>query len=280
MKQYYYLCSSLIDLILDSKNKFFSSLDLLQFCEEEMTKRDFNDLKFLYIFNDIKNIINTKEILDDEKKYIYPAYYTLEEFKENLKDPDSFLPFIAEFLFNKKNEKRIYPHLLEIDELITFFYNYLDTIDNQFIRDFFSFELLLRNLTTAISFKKNNLSYATKIIPAGDYYEIILKSNSNDFGLSKEFHFIEKLLEVYESSDLIKREKEEELIRWDYLDEYVGKDFFSTNFVFSYAIKLRSVERWLSLKKEIGEEILTKLIEDIKSKISFSDEIFVVGGKK
>lgn len=279
MAQYYYLCSSLIDLILDSKAKFFSSFDLIQFCEEEMNKKDFNDFKFLYIFNDIKNIINIGEILDDEKKYIYPAYYSLEEFKENLKDYDSFLPFISEYLFNKKNEKRAYPHLLEIDELLTLFYNYVETLDNRFIKDYYNFELLLRNITTAISLKRNAINYTNRIIPAGDYYEVILKSNSNDFGIGKEFRFIEKLLEIYENEDLIKREQEEENIRWNYLDEYIGKDFFSTNFVFSYAIKLKSVERWLSLKEEVGKEMLEKLIKDIKNKIIFSEEIFVVGRK-
>ncbi len=280
MSQYYYLCSSLIDLILDSKIKFFSSKELLQFCEEEMTKKDFQYLKYLYIFNDIKNIINTKEILNDEKEYLEPSYYSIEEFKENLKDPDSFLAFIAEFLFNKKNEKRIYPSLLEIDELTTLFYLYLDEIKNDFIKNYYNFELLLKNLTTAISLKAKNINYANKLIPAGDYYEIILKSNSPDFGLSKEFKFIEKLLDSFATEDLIKREKVIEDIRWDYLDEYVGKDFFSTNFIFSYAIKLKSVERWFGLKPEIGLEILEKLIEQVKNKISFSNEIFVVGGNK
>jgi len=280
MSQYYYLCSSLIDLILDSKTKFFSSKELLDFCEEEMTKKDFEYLKYLYIFNDIKNIINAKEILNDEKKYLYPAYYSLEEFKENLKDPDSFLPFISEFLFNKKNEKRLYPSLLEIDELLTLFYYYLEVINNDFIKSYYNFELLLKNLTTAISLRLKNLPYTNKIIPAGDYYEIILKSNSLDFGLGKEFKFIERLLEIFSNDDLIKREKIIEDIRWDYLDEYVGKDFFSTNFIFSYAIKLKSVERWFNLKPEIGLEVLDKLIEQVKNKIVFSDEIFVVGGNK
>lgn len=280
MYQYYYLSSSLIDLILDSKIKFLSSNQLLELCKEEMSKKDFEYLRYLYIFNDIKNIINVKDILNDEKKYLYPAYYSFEEFKENLKDVDSFLPFISEFLFNKKNEKRIYPNLLEIDELTTLFYNYVEEINNNFIKSYYNFELLLKNLITAISCRGKKLPYNNTIIPAGAYYEIILKSNSSDFGLGKEFKFIEKLLESFENQDLIKRELLIEEIRWDYLDQYIGKDFFSTNFIFSYSIKLKSVERWFELKPDIGLEILNKLIEQIKSKISFSNEIFIVGGNK
>lgn len=277
MKQYYYLISSLFDLILDDSKKLIDINSYIDFCAEELTKTDFDAFKKLFLFNDIRNVINYDK---EESQYITPAYYTKEEFSEMQKDTDQFLPFMAKFLYYKKNEKRLYPELQEIDELVLLLYEDLENFNNSFITDYFLFELDLQNITTALSLKKNHQEFSNKIIPYGDYYEKILKSNSNDFGLSGDIQYIEKLVDIYESNDLLNIEKTIENIRWDWLDQKTEHSIFSADNVFAYGVKLNSVERWYNMTEEKGKEILDELISKIKANIKFSEEFLTIGGKK
>ena len=276
MKEYYYLVSSLYDLTLDTGKMPILLEEFEDFCKEELTDEDFLDLKKLFLFNDIKNVINYKK---SDDKYLLPAFYTEEEFLENLKDTDSFFTFLSEYFFNKDAGKKIYPELQEIDELTLLFYENLSTIAKDFVEDYFIFELNLKNITTAMACRKANIPYTNKIIPFGDYYEFILKSNTPDFGLGSDFNFIEKLISAYDKDDLLETEKTIEDIRWEYLDSRTENKFFSKDFVFAYAIKLLSVRRWFSMSKEKGEELLNKLIEEIKGNIKFPQEFLKVGGR-
>ena len=268
-QQYYYLVSSLPKLILDIGKKSISMVDFINFCSEEMKDKDFNDLKKLFLFSDIKNAINFK---NEGFSYITPSYYTEEEFKENLKDTDTFLPFLSEYFYNKKNEKRLYPELMEIDEMVFLFYTYLNEFSDGFVNDYFLFEFDLQNITTALSLRMNDLPISNKIIPYGEYFEQIKKNNSSDFGLFNTIDYIENLVDVYKSKDLIKIEKAIENIRWKWLDEKMGYDYFSSLVIFVYTIKLSSVERWLSMDEKKGEEMLNNLINEISANIKFSEE--------
>lgn len=269
MNRYYFLISGLFDLILDNEKRPVTSREFLELCERELSAGDLDELKKIYIFNDIKNVINYKI----NEKYITPSYYSTDDFEENLKDTDSFFQFLSDFYYYKKQEKRLFPEKTEEDELLYHFYQNLDNFGKGFIYDYFNFELALRNISIAISMRKKGLDATNYIINNGDYCQNLLKNTNSDFGLSKEFPFIEKLNEVYELNNLVNIEKKIEEIRWDWLDEYSLQEFFTKNLVFIYGIKLASVDRWYSMTAESGEAIFNKLIEQIKGKISFSREM-------
>jgi hypothetical protein len=268
-RKYYYLIPSLVDIFLDMNKNFTPMKDFFLFCSEEMHENDFEDLKKLFLFNDIRNVINYQKA---DFIYQQPSYYSQDEFNENLKDTDSFLPFIAEYFFNKSREKRTSPELMEIDELVWLLYQYLDDINDTFLVDYYLFELDLQNITTALSLRKNSLPYLQKIIPFGENYQSILKSNSPDLGLSGKIDYLDNLIDLYKGDDLVQIEKEIENIRWKWLDEKVETDFFSKNFIYSYAVKLESVTRWFELDEENGRQMLDKLINEIKKNVFIPDE--------
>ena len=268
-QQYYYLISSLAELTIDTGKKPLSIIEFLNFCSEEMNDNDFNNLKKIFLFNDIKNLIYYK---GEGAPFITPSYYSEEDFKENLKDVDAFFPFISEYFYNEKNEKRLYPELIEIDEIVLLLYLYINDFTHGFIKDYFLFELDLQNVTTALSLRENNLPLLNKIIPYEDYSEQMKKNSSPNFGLSKEIDYIEKLLDVYKMGDLIKIEKTTEEIRWNWLEQRVGHDYFSCYAVFAYAVRLSSVERWIYLNEKKGEETLNNLINDIELNVKFPIE--------
>lgn len=264
-KNYYYLVSSLSPLTLDTGRLPLSSKEFIEFCREELEPSDFYDFLKIYLFNDIRNAIHSD---NESYSYIYPSYYTQEEFRENLRDTDSFLTFLSEYFFNKQTEKRINPSLMEIDEVVLLLYQNLEQIENDFVKDYYMFELDLQNITTRLSLRMNNLDDVNKIIPFGDKYEMIRKSSAADLGVSEAGGYIENLVEAYAEKDLIKIEKKIEEIRWNWLEDRVGYDQFGINNILSYAVRLQSVERWLSLTEEKGEAVLNNIIESIAGSIS------------
>lgn len=268
-KQYYYLISSLTELYPDIGKLPMTITQFINFCSEEMDEKDFIDLKKIFIFNDIQNALFYK---DKNINYITPSFYSEEDFKENLKDTDAFFQFLADFFYNKKIEKREIPELLEIDEAFSLLYKNIDEFCIGFLRDYFIFELDLRNITTALSLISNNLSITNKIIPYEYISDVIKKSTSPDLGLSKHIDYIEELVEIYKSNDLFKIEKDIEDIRWKWLDDRVGNDYFSSDYIFAYAVKLNSVERWMSLTDKKGEDKLNNLIDNISMNIKFPEQ--------
>ena len=53
MKEYFYLISSLPDLELDSQKKLPSLTEFLDFCESQLSEKEFKELKKVFVFNDI-----------------------------------------------------------------------------------------------------------------------------------------------------------------------------------------------------------------------------------
>ena len=75
--QYYYLVASLVDISLDLNKLPIEIDEFFNICLEEMNKKDFDDLKKLFIFNDIQNSIKYK---DNSFVFIKPSS-EIKEFK-------------------------------------------------------------------------------------------------------------------------------------------------------------------------------------------------------
>ena len=275
MKEYFYLISSLPDLELDSQKKLPSLTEFLDFCESQLSEKEFKELKKVFIFNDILNAV--KNSSGNSTPYLYPAFYTKEEFDENLKDPDDFFPFLSTYFNNKKSGKRNFPDLQDTDEVFALFFENLESLSkNRFITDYFRFELDLRNTLTFLNMKKSNMDFKDFLVPFGDSYERLSKTMNVENSLPD----IEVIVESVNEGDIIATELTVDNIRWKWLDNEVGNDYFSLKFIIAYAVKLTSVERWRKLTDISGKNMLDKLIDKIKAGIVFSDEFLKSGGKK
>ncbi|MCX7821197.1 MAG: DUF2764 domain-containing protein [Brevinematales bacterium] len=279
MRKYYYLVASLPDVILQGESKGMALFDFLEFCEMEMHPEDFKNLKMMYLFNDIKNVVFFKK---EDDVFVTPSFYSKEEFIENFKDPDYFFPFIADYLFFLKTGKRFYPAKTQVDELTQLFYENIDEMKiYDFIKKYYvECELVLTNLSRAMVLKFRNSFDENKLINYGDYYERIVRSNNLDFGMQIEFPFLEKLSDALNKSDFVLFEELIERARWDMLDRLVDDDFFSVENVFAIGKKLESVNRWKNLNVEKGKAKLEELVNSIKAKIAFPPEFQRVGGRK
>ena len=262
MREYYYLISSLPELELDTQKPTYTLKEFIDFCNEQLHEKDSKELGKAFLFNDLINIINQTK---DNTSFIEPSFYNKETLEENFKDYSSFFSFIETFLENINNDKREKPELLAIDELITSMYINLDEItNNKFLKDYFLFELDLKNIANSISLKKLGLPFTNAFIPFGDAYERLSKSFPLDNGSIPR---LESLVEALQGDNIIAAEKIMDEIRWQYLDEQVGSKYLLFDFIIAYAVKLQAVTRWQSLTDDKGKKVLDGLTDKIKSGI-------------
>jgi len=161
--------------------------------------------------------------------------------------------------------------MIKVDELILIFYEYIDEFADDFIKRYFLFELNLHNSVTAFVLRENKIIDPDKIIPFGDESKLFLKSTSPDFGLSLHIDFINKLNDFFKEGNLIKIEKELENIKWAWLSENGEAIEFSIKYIYSYAVKLLSIERWHYLTDKKGNEVLDNIIDKISNNVKFQD---------
>jgi hypothetical protein len=285
VKQHYYLISSLFDLLLDGKAPV-SLENLLLALEDLLDKEEFQELRKLFLVNDIKVALQKQS---EGQEPIKPVCWSKEQLAEVLPGVD----------FSAKPESdRAKSKLGPVDAALTSFYSNVENYVSPPLVDWFLFELDLRNVTTALALRKRRQPFHESLIPVGFAAPQIASSNALDFGLTVELPFMPRLIEIYEEKQLHSMERDKasivgqvdpellvlekylDSLRWDWLTENWEAETFGTLAVYSYTLKLAMVERWNGLSEENGEKLFNKLVNQIKGSIVFSDDLFIGRGKK
>lgn|GEM_PF-714422 len=284
MSPYYYLISSLPELVRDDAFSAHPYPVFDDFVREELDEKDYTDMKRCFLLNDISNIADSLEAgggnsqsdddLDDMVNLKTPSFLDMADLKQGLEDPDTLFSFFADAIFDWRAEQRQFPHKTVHWEL---FYRSLVALttgeskeSRQFIGfplDYLVFEARLRNLTTALAYRKTSRSYEGEIVVFDDFSQMLAESSTPDFGLSREFGVMETLIEVLSKEDVLVAEKQVTAVRWNWLDEVVGYRLFSLDAVFAYALKIADVQRWLILKPEEGRRSLDSLLKRLQMNI-------------
>lgn len=276
-RNYYYLASSLADVSWGNGTPRGTLEELIAFLEPELHPDDAKALRQLFLFNDMRNAVSYRRTDD---AFALPSCYDREAILEALQGYSDVLPFLNDFFEIVRTNARRYPEIPLIDELTIIFYEHIEDIDSLFVRDYFLRELDTRNLTVALSRENQGLQYRERLIPYGDAYGAVMSGSPPDFGLSADFPAIEELLRVFKTTDLTAHEEIMERVRWRWLDERVGPEFFSTDFILSYVVKYQSVQRWDSLSQEKGDELFGELLNSVRRSVRFSLEFSGVGEKQ
>ena len=118
--------------------------------------------------------------------------------------------------------------------------------DNRFIRDYFSFDLGLRNL------KARFLNEAFE-----------RPANQDTINLETgEFKEAARVSETLAGENILAREKGLDAIVWEKVSELTTFNYFDLDALLGIIAKMRLIERWRALDDETGREMFQQLIKE------------------
>lgn len=165
--------------------------------------------------------------------------------------------------------------VLAVEHRLTGLYYMSNTrSDNAFIADWFRFNQTLRNVLVVFSCRRLGWSPAPYIVGSGEIEQRLRTSNARDFDLGDEFPQIHAVLAIAEETDITRRERMIDALRWHWLEEYNFAKVFDIDNVLGYYIQTSIIERWTRLDEEIGERKFRELVAGLKRESNASLQEF------
>lgn len=277
MSNYYYLVAGLPELTLEDSKLSYTVADFKAELYLALSEGDKKLVDLFYLKFDNANVLS---LLKDKDAVIDSCgIYTAEELTDyisRLKDgdevPDSAFPsylsaFITEYFTSPAEEG-----FLHEDRLAALYYAYAMKCRNKFVSSWFVFNLTVNNVLVALSARKFKMDVAPLIVGDTEVCEALRTSNARDFGLGTEVDFLEQLVKISETEELLEREKRLDQLRWDWMENATFFNYFSVERLFVFLLQIEMIERWISLDKEKGNQLFRSIIDSLKNDVQIPAE--------
>jgi hypothetical protein len=145
------------------------------------------------------------------------------------------------------------------ESLCTDFYARALTHDNVFIREFFRFDLNVRN---------TKVNYLNKALdrPAGK--DILTFPEETDQkildAVGEEFEESADLESVLNLGDILSRERGIDDLVWEKVDSLTTFNYFDIDAILGFIAKLNIVARWFKLDEQTGRDMFKKLVDEVR----------------
>lgn len=278
MANYYCLMAGLPDITLDSQ----MSVSFPDICEQmEMNLSDYDKKLIFYFFleNDCKNLV---KLLKDPDAEINPnCNYTMEQYRDMITSAREmnfnvhrYPSFMSEFARNYNYNKDVKGWYAE-DAMQLEFLEYAIQCPNKMISEWYSLNLNINNVLTAMIARKEGWNVADFIQGHNEVTDMILNNNTKDFDLALQYDYVKDLMQIVECDDPVQKEKRIDALKWAWLDEQTFFDSFSIEALFAYLCKMDMLYRWEKLDVENGKETFRQIIENLRSEAKVPDEFKV-----
>lgn len=162
---------------------------------------------------------------------------------------DSYVDWIRSQL--DKKDKQALDKLLagyKDENLVPGFYQDALSDSEPFIREFFAFDLNVRNAKARFLNKAFDrpLDQDTIALDAGDFPEA------------------EQLQGIFQSPDLLERERGLDGLFWDKISRMTVFNYFDLSAVLAFVAKLHIIGRWFALDEESGRRMFLSLVEEVR----------------
>lgn len=257
---YYYLIASLPQLSLDDLSLKLNASGTLDLIQRNLSEEDLQSARYLVYPNDNKNLYNF--ILEKYHKIpvhevLKPSIFFIEELKNNLKTGSNLPDYMSEFLTKYRSKLDLLrPSRIE-EYLGVEFYNSISKLESGFVYDYFEFDKTLRQLTTIHNSRLFEVSLLSEFV--NDHINRELGLSRPKSVVSKTYPYVNELWDALESKDPIKIEKNLDMVRWSFIDNYDPISNFSNNSVFGWLTKFLIWTRWKGLSKDQGKERFIEL---------------------
>ncbi|MCT4624681.1 MAG: DUF2764 domain-containing protein [Schleiferiaceae bacterium] len=268
-KQYYALISSLPDLSFNDKSVGHSIQSFKELLLEQLDPSDYDLILLLFYPFDILNFVHTVKELDepwDER-----AALSKEEIEEGIRIPELLPEFFQNFILDQEKgwEQQSEKELL--DGLTSAYLNFTRESDNNFIRQWVSFEQNLKNLLIWLNARKFKRDVKQDILGENFEADYLRQTEQGDLNLKAWDNAYKTVLTHYDNPDIALRELMIDQMRWDYLIELEQEYYFDVERLYAYAIKLRIVGRNTRLTEKKGKQRLDDLLKEITENYSLPE---------
>ena len=132
------------------------------------------------------------------------------------------------------------------------FYRQILRHKNRFLREWFRFDLDLRNAT--VGYLNHQLHRAP------DHDKILLEERQEE-----EFPELEAAERILRGKDILQRERGLDELRWHKVDEITLLDYFDLETLLGYVAKLKIIDRWLQLDPDSGRALFRRMVDEIRT---------------
>ncbi len=254
MRNYYYLVAGLREFAIDADTKGFDAVAVRDEIAGELAPADREYLREFYAFYDTANLIELKNGKSRFNPLGNLAREELEErLKEELREPDEE---VDERYVGMPFEKRLW----------TQFYDACERSGSPFVRAWYAFDRQLRNIAAAYTARKTGRDIEPELVGTDDINNALVRNSAADFGLKAEVDAIDTLVQILENKNMVEKERQLDLIRWNKADELTDFDYFNLNKILAYCAKIDIVHRWMSLDPQIGNEMFIRLVGELTAR--------------
>ena len=134
---------------------------------------------------------------------------------------------------------------------------------NRFLREYFRFDLNLRNAKVRYLNAQLGREPDQDVMTGEDPEAEDVDIDGFRF-TGGEFEEALKVDNILAEKDLVSREKGLDDVLWDKIDSLATFHYFDIEAVLAYIAKLHIVTRWLNLDEEVGRDVFRRLLKDVR----------------
>lgn len=276
-KYYYNLVAGLPELTLEDSKLSYTVADFKAELYPDLSDEDKKLIDLFYLKFDNANVL--KLLKDKDAAIDLRGNYSAEELVEfisSLKEGDEiadavFPSYLSTFIFEYFNATAEDDFLYE-DRLAALYYEYAMKCKNKFVSSWFAFNLTMNNILVALTARKFKMDIAPLIVGDTEVCEALRTSGARDFGLTGEVDFLDQLVKISETEELVEREKKIDQLRWNWMEEATFFNYFTVERLFVFLLQLEMIERWISLDKEKGNQLFRSIIATLKDEVQIPAE--------
>lgn len=176
------------------------------------------------------------------------------------KSPEDYIEEIVSLCSEK--DRKLIEFLMDgykDENLNADFYATALTHNNGFIREYFRFDLNLRNA---------KVKYLNKALERASDKDVLNFPEDTEEAvqdeMSKEFEEAADVETVLNSNDILSREKGLDDLMWEKIDTLITFNYFDIDVILGFITKLNIVARWYRLDEETGREMFKKLVDEVR----------------
>jgi hypothetical protein len=271
-KRYYHcFIAGLYDIAFDD-GKNLNSLDHFRSeLKDILHPDDYKLASLLFMQYDNKNLIRFMAGISEEHNY--QGNFTPDDFEEQIARldsiiqvddilPDYMVDLLKDWLAAEKNTD-----LIEAEKRLTEgYFKLIASSGNRFLRKWSEYELDLNNILVLKSSMDLGIDAAGQIVgenPLAEELRVISRRKS-DFRVPPEPDYASLIFNIAGENEFLERELKIDINRWNYINDLTFFEYFTIDFILGYMVKLSIALRWKELDAERGEEMLKRLVSDLK----------------